>query len=519
MIEIILAIFIFLITGINIFRLIQIKEYFFPSLWAHFDYPSSFRLFINKKDFLFLFFWLITLFFSIFFGKIIISEKSLNLFLILIFILFIKRHEQIHLINWTPKAWFIVLLTLLINARLISLSNYDISVFFLLLTNGIQFTILIFSTYLANVLTNFYSIFLFRKAENKIKKWLEKDKKRIVIGITGSYGKTSTKEILSHLLSYKYRVLKSPQRLNAEIGLAQFINNQDLENYDCLVLELGARQMGEIKKMINIFHPNITFLTGLAPQHIATFGSMENIIKGKLEIFQSPNLKLAFLNGSNEKIKEIFKELNLEKKYLYAHPDGDFYSKNEIYSLERTEFDFVYPEGEIRLKTNLIGPMVENIIGALACCYCLEIKPNELKDKLTSFNLLPHQFQIIKKSNPLIIDDSYNANIVGVQKALDFFYKIPLRKRYVFFAGILELGVETEDIYSKILESFKDIDKLIITFKDFSEIFTNKLKNKVIIYNHQDIKELIEDENKEDIGILILGRIPNNLLEKLISLQ
>jgi len=517
----ILAILIFLATSVSIFRLIQIKEYFFPSLWAHFDYPSSYKLFINKKDFLLLFFWLLTLFISLLFGKIVISERAAGLFLIIIFILFIKRHEQLHLINWTPKAWFIIVLALLLNARILEISNYDLSILFLLLTNGIQFTLVIFSTYIANLITNIYSIFLFNKAKNKIKKWLEKNPERLIIGITGSYGKTSTKEILSHLLSYKYKVLKSPQRLNAEIGLSQFILNSDIDNYDILVLEMGGRKTGEVKKMTEIFQPKIVFLTGLTSQHLATFGSMENIIKGEgLEIFSNlSSSSKAFLNGASELVYKIYEDLNLRDKYLYAKEGSQFYSRNEIFSVEGTTFDFVYPEGKISLETNLIGRhFLENLIGALACSYILEIKPEDLKEEIKKINLLPHQFQVVKKANPLIIDDSYNCNIVGVEKALDFFCSIPLEKRYVFFAGILELGVETPDFYSKLIESFKCIDKLILTFKDFTEVFINKLKEKVIVYNEESVKDILKEENMENIGILILGRIPKNLLGELNSL-
>ena len=442
------------------------------------------------------------------------------LFIILI-ILIIKRKEQLKLINYTPKAIFILFVASLINYRLLQYGEGNITVALILLTTSFQFCVYLFSTYLANIITKLYAIILYKKAEKKISDWLNENKNRKVIGITGSYGKTSTKEILAQLLSKKYEVLKSPQRLNAEIGLSQFILNTNLEDYEIIILEMGARKTGEVETMVNIFHPKIAFLTGLAPQHLATFGSLENVIKGEgLEIFKEiiPD-GLAFLNGANELVAKIYEELNVKQKYLYASEKGQFYSKNEIFTLEGTNFDFIYPEGVISLRTNLVGRhFLENLIGALACSYILGINPEELKEEIQNIKLLPHQFEVVKRESPVIIDDSYNANLVGIKRALEFFLQIPLSYRIVFFAGILELGVETPNIYYSLIQDFKKMDKIILTFKDYTEIFLEEIYGKVVIYNNEDINEILKDYPLQETGILILGRIPSKLLEAIRNL-
>lgn len=517
LISLLLSLVIFLFSGINFLRLIQIKDYFFPSLWAHFDYPSSYHIFFRKREILLIFIWLVILLSE---TNLLISNNYLFLILIILGSLFYLRKEQLKIIKWNLKSIFILCLITLINTRILSLSYNNLLVLIILLTSTIQFSITIFSLYFANLLTKIYTKYLFKKTKEKIKLWLEKSKDRLVIGITGSYGKTSTKEIISQLLETKFKVLKSPLRLNAEIGLSKFILDSDLENYQILILELGARQVGEIEQMVDIFHPKCAFLTGLAPQHLATFGSFENIIKGKLEIFKKviPD-GLAFLNGNDVFVRKVFNDLQISNKYLYSHPEGNFYFKDEIFNLDYTEFTFVYQDGEIRLKTNLIGnQFLENLAGALGLCYLLGIKPEELKEKLLNLKLLPNQFEVIKKTNPLIINDSYNANIVGIKKEIDFFNKIFSGKKILFFAGILELGIETEDIYKEILDYFKNFDLVILTFKDYTEIFINELKEKIIIYDNQKIEDFIKKFNLEELGILILGRIPEKLLNDIKKL-
>jgi UDP-N-acetylmuramoyl-tripeptide--D-alanyl-D-alanine ligase len=519
--HLIFTVIIFLYSGITVFRLIQLKEYFFPSIFAHFDYPSSYIIFFKRTELILWLLWLLFVLLAIFGMTFQINTYWLIPLSIILIILLIKRKEQLRLINYTPKAIFILFVAFLINYRILQYGEGNLTIATILLTTSFQFCVYLLSTYLANIITKLYANILYKKAERKILNWLNKDKKRKVIGITGSYGKTSTKEILAQLLSKKYKVLKSPKRLNAEIGLSQFILNSELENYELIILEMGARQTGELETMVNIFHPKIAFLTGLAPQHLATFGSLENIIKGEgLEIFKELDSDgIAFLNGANELVAKIYEELNVNQKYLYASEKGSFYSKNEIFSLDGTGFDFIYPGGEISLKTNLVGRhFLENLIGALACAYILGIKPEELKEEIQNIILLPHQFEIVRKENPVIIDDSYNANLVGVKRALEFFLQIPLSYRIVFFAGILELGVETPNIYYSLVQDFKKVDKIILTFRDYAEVFLENIYNKVVIYRNEDIKEILKDYPLQETGILILGRIPNKLLEEIRNL-
>ncbi|GIW65597.1 MAG: hypothetical protein KatS3mg094_116 [Candidatus Parcubacteria bacterium] len=520
-ISLLLSLIFFLVIGINFLRLVQIKDYFFPSILAYFDYPSNYRHFFRLYELILIIIWLFLIFFSFKNGKIYINENILLLILLIFGILIYLRKDQIKKIRWNLKGLFIFYLTTLINYRILSATNNDLTIVIILLTSAIQFSIVIFSTFIANIITKVYAEYLFKITKNKISKWLKKDKNRLVIGISGSYGKTSTKEILSQLLEEKFKVLKSPLRLNAEIGLAKFILKSQLKNYDILVLELGSRKLGEISKMVDIFQPKCVFLTGLGPQHIATFGSFENMIKGETEIFKKiDDSGIAFLNIKDRWIKEYEKKLNIKNKYLYGDKDGNFYFKEEILTLDGSEFIFVYPEGEEKLFTNIVGnQFLENLCGALGLCYILGIQPYQLKEKLKNLKLLSNQFEIVKRANPLIINDSYNANLIGVQRGIEFFNKIFKGKKILFFGGILELGEETEKIYQQLIEYFKIFDLIILTFNDFSEIFLKNIENeKILIYDNQELDKIIKFYDLNDLGLLILGRIPEKLLNRIKEL-
>ncbi|GIW66942.1 MAG: hypothetical protein KatS3mg095_0840 [Candidatus Parcubacteria bacterium] len=512
------ALIIFLFTGISLLRLIQTKDYFFPSLWAHFDYPSSYKIFFRKREFFLIIIWLYLIILSFNNGKIYLNYNTLIILLIIFGFLLYLRRGQVKKIKWSLKGIFIFILMVIINDQILNVTNNDLAVIVILSTTAIQFSIAIFSTFIANIITIIYSKFLFRKTKRKIRLWLKENPNKLIIGISGSYGKTSTKEIVAHLLEIKFKVLKSPLRLNAEIGLAKFILSQkNLESYDIIVLELGSRQKGEIAKMVDIFQPKYVFLTGLGPQHIATFGSFQDMIQGEMEILNAVKNEegIAFLNANDKWIKEYTKEINIKNKYFYGAYNSDFYFKDEILSLDGSEFTFIYPEGEERLFTNIVGnQFLENISGALGLCYVLGIKPYQLKERLKTFNLLPNQFEVVRKENPLIINDSYNANLVGVKKGIEFFNKIFNGNKILIFGGLIELGEEkTYEFYKELVDYFKNFDLIILTFFDFTNIFTSNLDNsKVIIYKNQNFNDLIKNFDLNNLGIIILGRIPEKLL-------
>ena len=150
----------------------------------------------------------------------------------------------------------------------------------------------------------------------------------LVIGVTGSYGKTSTKEFLAAILSEKFRVLKTKEHQNSEIGISQCILDELSSHHDIFIVEMGAYNKGGIKMLCNIVKPKIGVLTGINEQHMATFGSQENIVKTKYELIESlPHDGTAFFNAKNKYCLELFAKTIIKKK-LYGEGASSAFQEN-----------------------------------------------------------------------------------------------------------------------------------------------------------------------------------------------
>ncbi len=513
-----LALFVYFIASVPLLRLVQLKEYFFPSILAHFDYPSSWRLFLQRGQLGLGVLWLFDLLLA-FFGYQLTFASVIwyPVLLLAIVILFLERLPLLRQLRWTPKFIFINFLLIAFLARLIGYGAASIVIVIFLATRLGQFPLVLLATWLANAATNLYARRLFQRAHQKIV--TAKGEGLRIIGVTGSYGKSGTKELLAQLLGTKFKVLRSPLRLNAELGLSQFVLAADLRGLDFLVLELGTRGVGELELLVRIFEPEIVFLTGLAPQHVGVVGSFAKIVREKFSVFRSvvPG-GIALLNGADPLIVKLNDRINVSRKYLYGG-HGPFRAEVVRCSLaspepgrrEGSEFTFIHPHGQTTFKTNLIAPhQIENLVGALAGCWLLGLKPEVLQRELQHLTMLPHSYELRRPADPLIIDDSYNANIVGVARGAEYFCSLPLKRKVIIFAGILELGTEAPTYYRDLVEAFRGADDLLLTATDFVEVFQEALGAKCrLIKNQSDLEIFWSKLPRPGAGLLILGRVPS----------
>lgn len=231
-----------------------------------------------------------------------------------------------------------------------------------------------------------------------------------VIGITGSYAKTSTKEFLYQILKTKYRVLRPPESYNTVFGIAKVVEWELDEKYDFFICEMGAYKRAEIKELCEMVLPDYGILTGINEQHLERFGSIENIIKAKFELvdFVLDKRGTMVANAGNE--------------LVYSIPGAEYYGKG-IYK----------------------HPAEQNIEGAMKMAGILGItrKPQLL--------LQPeHRLKIIERGKNLtIIDDAYSANVTGFEAAMKFLQKFPGHK-IVVTPGITELGPRTRKIHRRL---------------------------------------------------------------------
>jgi len=288
--------------------------------------------------------------------------------------------------------------------------------------------------------------------EAAVRNYYLKDAKRIlrdcpdlkIIGITGSYGKTSMKHFLTAILKQRYNVLMTPKNYNTPMGVTITVRGYLRGYHEIFVCEMGAKKKGEIKELCDIVHPCDGIVTSIGPQHLESFKSMENIISTKMALADEVKGGKAFLNIDNEYIAKEKRE----GAVTYGTVEGaDYRGKVISVSKKGTEFSVTYPDGrEYVFHTCLLGAHnVQNICGAVAIADSYGVAPDEIADGIASIKAIPHRLELIEKGGLTVIDDAYNSNPAGAKAALDalsYFedYKI------LVTPGMVELGEKEEEL-------------------------------------------------------------------------
>ena len=291
-----------------------------------------------------------------------------------------------------------------------------------------------------------------RPLELAINKWYINDAKRIlrecpnltVVGITGSFGKTSVKYFLDELLSVKFNVLKTPGNFNTPLGVVKTIRGELRATHDIFLCEMGAKNVGDIKEICDIVHPKHGIITSVGPMHLESFGSIENVKKTKFELADSlPEGGILALNMDDENVRECSKG-RVFVGYGVDSREG-YYCENLTISSTGSEFDVVSPSGErCRYKTKLIGRHnAINICGAVAMANQLGIELADLKPAVRRLESVPHRLELKQNGGVTIIDDAYNSNPSGAKAALE---TLAMMDGYKILCtpGMIELG-ERED--------------------------------------------------------------------------
>lgn len=285
---------------------------------------------------------------------------------------------------------------------------------------------------------------------NDAKRLLRQSPKLLVIGVTGSYGKTSVKYFLSSLLQAKYNVLITPESYNTPMGVVKTIRSELKPTHDIFVCEMGARNIGDIKELCDIVHPTHGIITSIGPQHLESFKTIDNIIKTKFELADAlPEEGMIFLNGDNKYI--LGREgLNNPVYYSTTNPKTDYRALDIKVSSKGTEFTVLTPNNErAQFHTKLLGHHnVVNIVAAIAVSNFLGVPLEDLIIPVRRLQPVEHRLQLIEKSaNLTIIDDAYNSNPVGSKAALDTLSLFD-GLRVLITPGMVELGAK-EDYYNR----------------------------------------------------------------------
>lgn len=273
--------------------------------------------------------------------------------------------------------------------------------------------------------------------EMKTKKRL-KDDNLLKIAITGSYGKTSVKNFLKELLDVKYKVLATPESYNTPMGISKTVKGLDI-SHQVFIAEMGARRVGDIKKLMKIVDPDISVLTGVNCQHLETFKTKENIVNEKLQVVKMlKNDGKAIVNGN---LKHLINDKLGNVNIVYAGAEGDLVWASDIaVGQDGSVFKLHFGDETYIAETRLIGSHnVENLAVASAVAYALGVSPKHIVERIATIEPVPHRLQLISRDVIRIIDDTFNGNPDGAEKALETLGYFEGRK-VVVTPGLVELG-------------------------------------------------------------------------------
>lgn len=375
-------------------------------------------------------------------------------------------------------------------------------------------------TYGINLITNTIKSVLINRAKSKIGIL----KNLIVIGITGSYGKTATKIFLNHILSKKFKVVCTPKHINTEIGVAKFILQTNFSDKEIFIVEMGAYQIGEIKTICDMVHPKIGILTAISEQHLSLFGDIKKTQQAKYELLRAlPKNGLAITNVDNPYCREFLSELKcrvatfgIEKEF---NPSILITNINDSLNSSSCTVEF---KGEtVLVDTGLRG--AHNIFNVLPCVLAadfLGMTKEEIKSATTD---LPQTITIYKYGSCDIVDDSYNSNPDGFKAALAYINKFPSeRRRVVITRGMLELGDESDEAHQKMAgEIAYATDGLVLITPDFEKSFrsgVNSIKYKLDIitkYQPLELLEYIKNLKNTNAVVLLENRLPSAVMQEI----
>ncbi|MBD9098797.1 UDP-N-acetylmuramoyl-tripeptide--D-alanyl-D-alanine ligase [bacterium] len=350
-----------------------------------------------------------------------------------------------------------------------------------------------------------------------------------VVGITGSYGKTSSKNILADILNSKYVTLPTPKNLNTPYGLIITINNHLDKFTEVFIAEMGAYKTGEIKQLCDMVKPKYGILTKIGTAHLETFGSEENIQKTKFELIESLPLDgVGVLNKDDP--KQVSYKLKNKCKILWIgieNKDVDVHASDIKCSNVGTSFKvkFKTEDKEYSFETKLLGNHnVYNILAGLALGYELGISIDKLQQAVKNIKPVEHRLELKRLGTFYQIDDAYNSNPVGAKGAIDVLAMMP-GKRIVVTPGMVELG-EKEDYYNeKFGEQIAEkgnIDYVVLIGKKKTLPIKKGLEKKnynmdnVIVYNN--VKEAYNFirgiDTKDEVYALFENDLPDTYNEK-----
>lgn len=308
-----------------------------------------------------------------------------------------------------------------------------------------------------------------------------------VIAVTGSVGKTTTREMIASVLSTKYKVLTPLKNYNNHIGLPFTLLS--LNDHEACVLEMGMNHFGEISLLSKIAKPTIAVITNIGTSHIGNLGSKENILKAKLEILDGMNEKgILVINNDDELLKNICYQ---NKITVSMNNDSDYIGTRIS--------DNKFKAKMIKIKNdNVNTAFIYNALNAIAVGKLLKIRNGQIKKALNNYSSNENRLQLKEsKTGIIIIDDSYNASYESIKVALETLQKYNKRK-VLILGDVKELGDKAIDIHQSIGDLISGVD-ILITVGEYTKYIKANIKNDNFNNNLDAISYLKKVVRKDDV--------------------
>ena len=335
-----------------------------------------------------------------------------------------------------------------------------------------------------------------------------------VIGITGSVGKTSTKDMISSVIETKYSVCKTKGNLNNHLGVPLTILS--LKNEEVLVVEMGMNHLGEISSLSNIAKPTIGVITNVGTAHIGNLGSRENILKAKLEILDGIDNGKLIINNDNDMLHNWYLNNKDNVITIGINNDSDYKAENISYKESTT---FTYNDKEI--VVNVGGEaFVYNALMGIAVGTLLNIDIDDIKRGISSLKLTNNRLEVIEKDGYRIINDCYNANFDSMKEGIQNLSKYEGRKIAVL-GDMLELGDYSEELHRNVGKVVNDnnIDILITVGEEAKYIDEESNIEKYHFDNNEDAIKYIKSIINKGDNILIKASNGMKFIEIVNSLK
>ncbi len=338
-----------------------------------------------------------------------------------------------------------------------------------------------------------------------------------VIGITGSYGKTSTKYILASFLEQKYNVLFTPASFNTPFGIVRTVREGLRPDTQIFIAEMGAKNVGDIKEVCAIANPTECIITSVGPQHLDTFKSIENVTKTKFELadWVAKRGGRIFLNTDNEYIKTKSGEYN----HHSFGKVGDTRYENVCYTENGAEFDIISGDKNFHIKTKLLGNHnVVNITAAAGLALSLGVSERDIAFAAAKLKPVEHRLEMKTFINgSILLDDAYNANPVGCIEAVNVLGAFEGRKKVIVTPGLIELGdKEYECNYNLGKAAASVCDTIILVGKQRAIPMQKAAEDAnfsgtlIVVSSFSEAMDYLRSNTKNDWVVLFENDLPDN---------